>query len=359
MGKKSRFKYGPKYKSATNLCLRRNAIETSTPQKYVRRPDARNQNFDEIEPIAEGIQYDSICDDEKSIKNEMIIEQAINVAARKRHSPSKIAQTRTSIQENGRGTTRSSGIVQGNTVTGADEIHIDDNQVESPEILTRSRNGTSIVRRRIISNYFNSTESDASSCCTSIHENLRLPVNVQIHNAYDTTSSEFASSSVAEVSDSTKNATESAYESSLLIEHSQRTEVHEQTSGAAGDNSHEAEQISCSNASSDTSSHLNKITSSNRFSAQFNNNISILSASFDLTPLVNNDLPAAAASISKNRLTKTKTKVGFNTSCAMHNKSIDVKDTSHEKIVMKGGKWRRTIVGMRKNKSSQRKFFVC
>lgn len=55
-----------------------------------------------------------------------------------------------------------------------------------------------------------------------------------------------------------------------------------------------------------------------------------------------------------NRLTK----VGFDASCIVHDQSTSFETTTNEmgKILMKGGKWRRTIAGMRKNKISRCKF---
>lgn len=336
-----------------------------------------NQHFDEIEPIVE----------ENGSDDEMIIEQTTNVATRRRRPPSKVVQACDSIPERERRATRSDGIVQGNTVTGADDIQIDSNQAEHAEgvermesrrISTRSRNinefGSSLVRRRVRTNVFNRGESDDAPSSSSEeepeHEHLSISVDVEVHGAGKTTSMKLASLSTAKVSNSTNNATTTtADDSSLTHEHSQKTEAHSEnrTTEMAVDKSAEVQQSSCSNdTSSDSSRRFNRVDGSSRLRVQANNqqinNVSVSSSSFDLTPLPIKDEPTASTSIlNANRLTKTKTKVGFNASCFVHEKSTSSVNTSHEsaKIVMKGGKWRRTIVEIRKNKSSQRKFVVC
>lgn len=53
-----------------------------------------------------------------------------------------------------------------------------------------------------------------------------------------------------------------------------------------------------------------------------------------------------------------KHKVGFDTSCVVHEKSknAEVANNEQPKVMMKGGKWRRTIVELRKTKISQCKY---
>lgn len=89
------------------------------------------------------------------------------------------------------------------------------------------------------------------------------------------------------------------------------------------------------------------------------------SACLDGTPLAPRNARTNSASTSiEKRLTKGKHKVGFDTSRMVHEKSTstsaDTASNKHPKVIMKGGKWRRTIVEMRKTKSSQSEFhYVC
>lgn len=344
-------------------------MQTSTPQKShstLPRPNQYFQNYDE-EPMVDETQSKSTGDNTNGIGDDVIIPRTTNVAARRRRLPTKNAQTCTSTQEQKRKTTKSNGIIRGNTVAGADQIEIDDNQVEQLEsnrITTRNRNSGKheniCVRKRLKNSIFSHSESDVSSSSDDNDENEQQAVDVEVHDTDEPT--QLATSSTAKASNSSADritekatATTTADASRLTHENSKTAEVHVENRSIqmAGDQTADEAQ-SNDDASNENSSLSNKDDGGAQANKQPIDNISISSASFNLTQVPRKDAP------NENRLTKPKTKVGFNTSCLVHEKSTSSENTSHEnvKILMKGGKWRRTIVGIRKNKSSQCKFIV-
>lgn len=361
----SPFKVVPKYKSAINQFSQQNAVPTSTPQKPSSVLPGPNQYFRNLETdlIVDKVHSKSSTDNTNGVSHDMIVPQTSNVAARRRRPLTKNVQTRSAVHEQNRKTTKSNGIDQGNTVAGADQIEIDDSQdehLESNRISTRSRktaeHENNCVHKALKNGYFSSTESDEA-------ENEQLSVNVDVHDSpIQLGSSSTATTSNPSADKLTKGATTTADDTLCLShEHNETNEVHGESQSIQAIKGHEIQQSSCSNdTSNDKSSHMNKNDSSNRLCKnQQIDNISISSDSFNLTPIPSKGVSTATASISnENRLTKPKTKVGFNTSCLVHEKSTNSENTSHEnaKIQMKGGKWRRTIVEIRKNKSSQRKY---
>lgn len=356
--------------------MQQNAVQTSTPQKsfsMLPGPNRYFQNY-EIEPIADGKQSHSTCSNTNGISDGSIIPQSSKVAARRRRPQTEKLQTITCIPEQKRKTTKPNCKIRGNTIE-ADLIEIDDNHVEnfesnaninSKRISTMGRNNeeheNNFVRKLCKTNYFDNTSSDDS--CSFFDKNEQLTVDVDVHRVDELTPINLASSLPASASIS--NADKLLKDATRTVDTSRLTHEHNRTIQMPCDKLCDRLQSSCLNdAANGSCSLLNNVAVRDQISSAANpqqiDNITISSASFNITPIPSNCLRTTTASISNgHRLTKAKTKVGFNTPCLVHEKSTGSENMSNEyaKIVMKGGKWRRTIVGIRKNKSSQRKFIV-
>lgn len=343
--------------------MQQNAVHTSTPQRsfsVLPGPNQYFQNF-ENEPTADG--------NTNGNSDGTIIPQSSNVAARRRRPPREKVQSFTSIQERKRNkATKPNCNIRGNP-NAADQIEIDVNHAENLErISTRSRNTdedeNNCVRKRITNSYFDKTTSDDSF--SVFDENQKIMVEVEVHRIDELTPINLASlvpttASISSADKLPKNATtttKTVDTSRLTHKRSRTTNVRSENrtietgDGKRCDHQHNSRSNDSVNDSFEVSNRL-----SAEANHQQNDNITISSASFNMTPIASKDALTTTATIANDhRLTKAKTKVGFNTSCLVHEKSTSSENTSsneNEKIVMKGGKWRRTIVEIRKHKSSQ------
>lgn len=353
-------------------------MQTSTPQRSFSVLPGPNQYFQnyENEPTSDGLQSHSTRTNINVISDGTIIPESSEVAARKRRPPAENVQPFTSIQERKRKTKPNSKI-HGST-NAADLIEIDNNHVDDSEsitnlnlmrISTRSRNikedENNRVRRFLKNSYFGDVTSEDSSCL--FEENKQITVEVDVHRIDKSTPINLANlvPATASISSADKLPKVTTATTTATVDKSRLTHRHSRTTKVRNENHIIQNTNSSYDTANDSSSLLNNVEVSKRLSEEANNqqidSITISSASFNIAPIPSKDIQATTASNSnEHRLTKAKTKVAFNTSCLVHEKSTSSANTSkeNEKNVMKGGKWRRTIVEIRKNKSSQCKFIV-
>lgn len=365
----------PIFKSPIKVFLRQNAAKTSTPQRTTVLPQP-NQFFQNCEnnPTFDGKQS-HFTDNNTKRMSDTNMTQPSNVATRRRRFNEQNlnpANTNRRIQRN---------------IIGADEIEYDDLHVEytkeriglkristKPRSQNTETNGGNCERKLLKNKYFSSTEDESSIFSNSKNANELISVVVEFHRTDELTSINHEYSSTTKPSTSndqqSKTATEKIDSDISRVPHEQVKTPENRINQMNGNKSHELQQSCCSNdTANDSSSVSNEHGVSNRPTAECNDpqnslhidNISISSVSFNATPKPSKNVSTTTATVpSANRLTKAKTKVGFDTSYMIHEESLSAGNTSYEhaKIVLKGGKWRRTIFEIRKNKISQCKCII-